>query len=106
LEGKLVWTLVDDGHHLHDGVDQADFYGRTVRHWNHGNEPQWNTRREKREKPFIAIYLHLRPLRVLLNQHSTLSERCLSRWSLATTVGFWFVFIKGEYLLTPRIDVA
>lgn len=106
LDGKLVWTLVDDGHHLHDSVDKMDFYGRTVRHWNNGIEPKWTTPPEERERPFITIYLHLRPLRVLLNQHSTLAERCHARWSLAMTVCFWSVFTQDEYLLTWRVDVA
>lgn len=87
LAPKLMWTFVDDGHHPYDAADNMDFYGRTVRHWNDGQEPTEDTPVAERKLPFLTIYIHVQPLRVLLNPQSTLSERCHSRWSMAMTVG-------------------
>jgi hypothetical protein len=87
LAPVLIRTFVDDGYHPYDSADKADFYGRTVREWNDGIEPKEETPEHER-KPFITTYIHVKPLRVLLDPKSTLAERCHARWSLALTVGF------------------
>ncbi|KAH6632248.1 hypothetical protein F5144DRAFT_246348 [Chaetomium tenue] len=86
LAPRLVWTFFDDGFHPCDAADHADFYGRTVRHWNGGNEPTKDTPPAERQLAFLSVYIHVKPLRVLLNPESTLSERCHARWSMALTM--------------------
>jgi hypothetical protein len=86
LAPRLVWTFVDDGYDPYDSADNVDFYGRTVRHWNDGKEPTEDTPPAKRQPAFLSVYIHLKPLRVLLNPESTLSKRCHARWSMALTV--------------------
>ena len=106
LRGRLVWTFMDDGHHPNDAADETDQYGRTVRHWNDGKEPREGTPMAQREKTFLAIYIHVRLLRVLLNPTSTLAERCQARWSMAMTVGSGSLPGCNVYLLTWCLDVA
>jgi hypothetical protein len=88
LAGKLIWTFVDDGHQYYDSLDEMDLHGRTLRHWDGGVEATEDTPPQNRPAPYLTIYIHVHPLRVLLNPASTLSERFHARWSLAMTVGF------------------
>ncbi|KAK4233559.1 hypothetical protein C8A03DRAFT_19390 [Achaetomium macrosporum] len=85
LRSKHIWTFVDDGHHLQDGSDHQELFGRTHRQWNRGEEPDKGTEHEERPPTFLTTYIHVQPLRVLLNPASTLSERCHSTWCLAMT---------------------
>ncbi|KAK3294382.1 uncharacterized protein B0H64DRAFT_185741, partial [Chaetomium fimeti] len=86
LAPRLVWTFLDDGFHPYDSADHGDPHGRTVRHWNGGREPTEDTPVAERQPAFLSVYIHLRPLRVLLDPKSTLSERCHARWSMAITM--------------------
>jgi hypothetical protein len=81
---RLIWTFVDDGYHPFSKADEGEYYGRTIHHWDGGEEP---TEENPGVEPFFAIYIHVHPIRVLLGQNSTLSERYHARWSLAMTVG-------------------
>ncbi len=86
LRGKLVWTFMDDGHNPDEQLDQSDLYGHTNRCWDDGNTPTPHTPVQQRAKGFLAISIHVRFLRVLLNPRSTLAERCLARFAMAETV--------------------
>ncbi|KAK3307400.1 uncharacterized protein B0T15DRAFT_177191 [Chaetomium strumarium] len=86
LRSKHIWTFVDDGHHKKDGDDSDELYGRTIREYNRDEEPPQGTPHPERPRPVIVTYIHVSPLRVLLNPASTLSERCHSTWCLAMTI--------------------
>ncbi|KAK4044120.1 hypothetical protein C8A01DRAFT_31721 [Parachaetomium inaequale] len=86
LAPKLVWTFVDDGYHLSATADNGDLFGRTIRHWNDGEEPTESTPLADRQAPFLTIYIHVQYLRVLLDPKSTLAERCHATWSMAMTM--------------------
>jgi hypothetical protein len=87
LRTKHIWTFMDDGYHVMDGDDYGELYGKTQRKWNRGvEEPPEGTPHDKRPPPFIVTYIHVSPLRVLLNPASTLSERSHATWCLALTV--------------------
>jgi hypothetical protein len=90
LAPNLVWTFVDDGYHPSATADNGDLFGRTIRHWNDGEEPKEDTPLADRKEPFLTIYIHVQNLRVLLDPNSTLAERCHATWSIAMTVGCLF----------------
>jgi hypothetical protein len=60
-------------------------YGWTVATNDNGVRPK--TTAEAVDGRFVSIYLHVQPLRVLMNADSTLSERCRARFGMAITVG-------------------